>query len=85
MSCVTGCRRLRSCNCANQGCGVHPVTLVGEERTLKACYIGTAVPGQTSPAIEFYRRGRLPVDKLLSRTLNTTNSTKASTDSTDAN
>ena len=47
-----------------------PVTLVAEERTLKGSYIGTAVPGRDIPHyIELYRRGRLPVDKLMSGTL----------------
>jgi alcohol dehydrogenase len=47
-----------------------PVTLVAEERTLKGSYIGTAVPGRDIPRyIELYRRGRLPVDRLLSGTL----------------
>ncbi|CCH78677.1 Putative Alcohol dehydrogenase [Nostocoides japonicum T1-X7] len=46
-----------------------PVTLVAEERTLKGSYIGTAVPGRDIPRyIELYRRGRLPVDRLLSGT-----------------
>ena len=49
---------------------LHPVTLVAEERTLKGSYIGTAVPGRDIPRyIELYRRGRLPVDRLLSGTL----------------
>jgi alcohol dehydrogenase len=47
-----------------------PVTLVGEERTLKGSYIGTAVPSRDIPRyIELYRRGRLPVDRLMTRTL----------------
>jgi alcohol dehydrogenase len=47
-----------------------PVTLVAEERTLKGSYIGTAVPSRDIPRyIELYRRGRLPVDKLMSGTL----------------
>ena len=47
-----------------------PVTLVAEERTLKGSYIGTAVPGRDIPRyIELYRRGRLPVDRLMSGTL----------------
>lgn len=47
-----------------------PVTLVAEERTLKGSYIGTAVPGRDIPRyIELYRRGRLPVDRLLSGTI----------------
>lgn len=47
-----------------------PLTLVAEERTLKGSYIGTAVPGRDIPRyIELYRRGRLPVDRLMSGTL----------------
>ncbi len=47
-----------------------PVTLVGEERTLKGSYIGTAVPSRDIPRyIALYRRGRLPVDRLKSGTL----------------
>jgi alcohol dehydrogenase len=47
-----------------------PVTLVAEERTLKGSYIGTAVPSRDIPRyIELYRRGRLPVDRLMSGTL----------------
>ena len=47
-----------------------PVTLVGEERTLKGSYIGTAVPARDIPRyIALYRRGRLPVDRLKSGTL----------------
>ena len=41
--------------------------LVAEERTLKGSYIGTSVPMRDIPRyIELYRRGRLPVDRLLS-------------------
>ena len=47
-----------------------PVTLVAEERTLKGSYIGTAVPTRDIPRyIALYRRGRLPVDRLLTGTL----------------
>ena len=47
-----------------------PVTLVGEERTLKGSYIGTAVPARDIPRyIALYRRGRLQVDRLKSGTL----------------
>ncbi len=47
-----------------------PVTLVAEERTLKGSYIGTAVPSRDIPRyIELYRRGRLPVDRLMTGTL----------------
>ena len=42
------------------------VTLVAEERTLKGSYIGTCVPSRDLPRfIALYRRGVLPVDKLL--------------------
>ena len=44
-----------------------PVVLVAEERTLKGSYIGSAVPGRDIPHyIELYKRGRLPVDRLMS-------------------
>jgi alcohol dehydrogenase len=47
-----------------------PVSLVAEERTLKGSYIGTAVPSRDIPRyIALYRRGRLPVDRLMSGTL----------------
>ncbi len=46
------------------------VNLVAEERTLKGSYIGTAVPSRDIPRyIRLYRRGRLPVDRLMSGTL----------------
>jgi alcohol dehydrogenase len=48
-----------------------PVTLVAEERTLKGSYIGTAVPSRDIPRyIALYQRGRLPVDRLKTGTLN---------------
>jgi len=44
-----------------------PVVLVAEERTLKGSYIGTAVPGRDIPRyIQLFRRGKLPVDRLMS-------------------
>lgn len=44
--------------------------LVAEERTIKGSYIGTCVPSRDLPHyIELYRRGRLPVDKLMTRRL----------------
>lgn len=44
--------------------------MVGEERTLRGSYIGSAVPLRDIPRyIELYRRGRLPVDRLMGRTL----------------
>lgn len=46
------------------------LSLVAEERTLKGSYIGSAVPVRDIPRyIELFRRGRLPVDKLLTATL----------------
>lgn len=43
------------------------VNLVAEERTLKGCYIGTCVPVRDVPKyIALYRRGRLPVNRLMS-------------------
>jgi Zn-dependent alcohol dehydrogenase len=43
------------------------VNLVGEERTVKGSYIGTCVPTRDIPRyVELYRRGRLPVDRLMS-------------------
>jgi alcohol dehydrogenase len=44
-----------------------PVNLVAEERTVKGSYIGTCVPTRDLPRyIELYRRGKLPVDRLMS-------------------
>jgi alcohol dehydrogenase len=41
--------------------------LVAEERTLKGSYLGSCVPSRDIPRyIEWYRGGRLPVDRLLS-------------------
>jgi alcohol dehydrogenase len=41
--------------------------LVAEERTLKGSYLGSCVPQRDIPRyIEWYRAGRLPVDRLLS-------------------
>ena len=47
-----------------------PVNLVAEERTLKGSYIGTCVPSRDLPRyVDLYRRGKLPVDRLMSRHL----------------
>jgi alcohol dehydrogenase len=47
-----------------------PVQLVGEERTLRGSYIGSAVPARDIPRyIEMYRRGKLPVDRLMGERL----------------
>ena len=44
--------------------------LVAEARTIKGSYIGTCVPGRDIPAfIQLYRQGRMPVNKLVTRTL----------------
>lgn len=49
---------------------ISPLTLVAEERTLKGCYLGSCVPSRDVPRyIDLFKKGRLPVDKLLSRTL----------------
>lgn len=46
------------------------VQLVAEERRLLGSYIGTSVPARDVPRlIELYRRGRLPVDRLVSGSL----------------
>ena len=46
---------------------ISAVSLVAEERTVKGSYIGTCVPTRDLPRyIELYRRGRLPVDRLMS-------------------
>lgn len=50
--------------------GVNIVSLVAEERTLKGSYIGTCVPVRDIPRyVDLFRRGRLPVDRLLSGTI----------------
>jgi alcohol dehydrogenase len=44
-----------------------PVGLVAEERTVKGSYVGGAVPLRDIPRyIDLWRRGRLPVEKLVS-------------------
>ena len=48
-----------------------PGLLVGEERTLKGSYLGSCIPSRDIPAfISLYQSGRLPVNKLLSHTIN---------------
>jgi alcohol dehydrogenase len=43
---------------------------VAEERTIKGSYLGSCVPSRDIPRyIEWYRAGRLPVDRLLSERL----------------
>jgi alcohol dehydrogenase len=49
---------------------VQHVSLVAEERTLKGSYLGSCVPTRDIPHyIDWYRAGRLPVDRLLSERL----------------
>ncbi|MCX7891800.1 MAG: zinc-dependent alcohol dehydrogenase family protein [Burkholderiales bacterium] len=49
---------------------VPAVQLVAEERTLKGSYIGTCVPTRDLPRyVALYRRGRLPVNRLLTHRL----------------
>src|SRR5918997_266718 len=49
---------------------VPAVSLVAEERTVKGSYMGSAVPKRDIPRyIALYQAGLLPVDKLLSETL----------------
>jgi alcohol dehydrogenase len=46
---------------------VSQVSLVAEERTLKGSYLGSCVPSRDIPHyIDWYRAGRLPVNRLLS-------------------
>jgi len=47
-----------------------PVQLVGEERTLRGSYIGSAVPARDIPRyIALYQRGKLPVNRLMGEQL----------------
>lgn len=43
-----------------------PLLLVGDEKTLKGCYLGSCVPIRDIPVyLELYKEGKLPVDKLI--------------------
>ena len=54
----------------SQRLSLSPVTIVGEERTIRGSYMGSAVPRRDIPKlIALYRAGRLPIDLLLSRTI----------------
>lgn len=49
---------------------ISPTKLVGEERSLLGSYLGSCIPSRDIPAyIQLYQNGRLPVDKLLTHTL----------------
>jgi alcohol dehydrogenase len=46
---------------------IPPVALVGEERVVKGCYMGSCVPSRDIPRyVALWRQGRLPVTKLMS-------------------
>jgi alcohol dehydrogenase len=46
------------------------LSLIGEERTLKGSYMGSSVPARDIPRyISLFRRGKLPIDRLLTGTL----------------
>ncbi|NJM35430.1 MAG: alcohol dehydrogenase, partial [Rhodomicrobium sp.] len=46
------------------------LSLIGEERTLKGSYMGSSVPARDIPRyISLFRRGKLPIDKLLTGTI----------------
>lgn len=45
---------------------LNPLTLVGQEKTLKGCYLGSCVPSIDIPNfLALYKQGRLPVDQLI--------------------
>lgn len=45
---------------------ISPLTLVAEERSLRGSYLGSGVPSRDVPRfLGLYRRGKLPVDKLM--------------------
>ena len=47
-----------------------PVSMVGEERTLRGSYIGSSVPVRDIPRyIDLYQRGKLPVNRLMGEQL----------------
>jgi alcohol dehydrogenase len=49
---------------------IQQVSLVAEERVLRGSYVGSCVPVRDVPRyVALFRQGRLPVDRLLSRTL----------------
>ncbi len=49
---------------------LNPLTLVGQEKSLKGCYLGSCVPSIDIPNfLELYKNGSLPVDKLITHRL----------------
>lgn len=48
----------------------HPTALVGDEKSIRGCYMGSCVPERDVPIFaELYKQGRLPIDRLKSGTL----------------
>jgi S-(hydroxymethyl)glutathione dehydrogenase / alcohol dehydrogenase len=46
-----------------------PSTIAGEEKTVKGCFYGSTRPRVDFPRlVDFYRRGALPLDRLITRT-----------------
>ena len=51
----------------NEQLAIPALSLAAQEKTLRGCYMGSAVPRRDIPRmIELYRNGKLPVDELLS-------------------
>lgn len=49
---------------------ISPCTVTGEARTIIGSYLGSAVPARDIPRFaDWWRNGRLPVEKLISRTI----------------
>lgn len=49
---------------------LNPLTLVGQEKTLKGCYLGSCVPSVDIPNfLKLYKNGGLPVNKLITHRL----------------
>ncbi|WP_221585886.1 alcohol dehydrogenase catalytic domain-containing protein [Microbacterium sp. G2-8] len=49
---------------------ISPLTVTSEARTIIGSYLGSAIPARDIPRfIEWWREGRLPVEKLISRTI----------------
>lgn len=49
---------------------ISPLTVTGEARTIIGSYLGSAIPARDIPRFaDWWREGRLPVEKLISRTI----------------
>ena len=54
----------------NDRFSLNPLALVGQEKSLKGCYLGSCVPTIDIPNfLELYKNGNLPVDKLITHRL----------------